>query len=999
MTQSQCESSYGIQNSVITKCFWCAINATKCSNNKYCNSSSMTSPKSHQDCNDADSMNTIKFSSSAICTIKKSNCFSYTYENACVSTLTGVDCFWNGSYCITKCEVVTFIPTSHQQCHNWNSNCMLNGISSSCQFLDCSQLYLDSDCNIYATKCFWNGVFCQIIGDCSYYSTETLCSNNKNSKGIPCFWNNSTSLCLEKTCLNIPTAPSNNSDCYNWLANCQFNANNNQCVEDCNLADDSFTTHDQCESYYANKSCTVKLDIIQCVDLPISCELAKKTQCYLDRVGNQCFYQESTQKCLLLTCSILVTNFTSHEQCNEKFKECTINHTLNGCQQLNDCNNYLIQKQCYFDQSNNQCEWIMSENKCTIKGCSTAQLIQYTAESCHQYFGDSCTVNQNLDGCEIGQTLCMNYNYQQCTSNGQMNLSRVDCFWNEEKSMCQERICANGPSNASSNSECTTFLSTCLKGDCRKKECFDYYYENDSACAATFEDKRCATNGIHCVLRMKCENVTSINGCTFDINQNPCVWIDKKCINKTCQTAHLSLTKYEQCNSYLPYCTVKQDGGCARKQSCQDYQFKEACQIDKEDFECIWDIHINKCFSNQCIDFCGDGIVSSQDEQCDDGNYLPYDGCYNCEYQCSLGCIQCEKDNHCVQCESQSFYLDTQSFQCKVIVSQDEQKPDEDENQYIECGQNKAIINNECITLCGNGVLDSNFEQCDDGNSYGGDGCSSFCIEEDSYKCINQENKLSSCTFIQQPIFNLILLSDRQNQTKILDLSFSQEVYLQAGLHFEQIVEFAIFPEIQFILSVVPLKNITSQLSNPHYQITVQFNSPVTDPILKINIQQNSILNQYDLDLQTHKKEILLGTPLVLSLATQERTNQVISMNNAIIYTTASISGLLLLTGNWIVFFNLLDLLQTLSYIRYMQYRFPPHLRQFLDTYTKISLKPILDQLKVDEFIAKLNGGTLPNQQTNHCFKLVLFNKCQRMLLLLHYFHYYLYYVLSNILK
>lgn len=29
-------------------------------------------------------------------------------------------------------------------------------------------------------------------------------------------------------------------------------------------------------------------------------------------------------------------------------------------------------------------------------------------------------------------------------------------------------------------------------------------------------------------------------------------------------------------------------------------------------------------------------------EDCDDGNNIEYDGCYNCQYSCRKGCMECE---------------------------------------------------------------------------------------------------------------------------------------------------------------------------------------------------------------------------------------------------------------------------------------------------------------------------------------------------------------------
>lgn len=37
---------------------------------------------------------------------------------------------------------------------------------------------------------------------------------------------------------------------------------------------------------------------------------------------------------------------------------------------------------------------------------------------------------------------------------------------------------------------------------------------------------------------------------------------------------------------------------------------------------------------------CGDGLVVDL-EECDDGNNLPYDGCYNCKFECNITCIFC----------------------------------------------------------------------------------------------------------------------------------------------------------------------------------------------------------------------------------------------------------------------------------------------------------------------------------------------------------------------
>ncbi|CAK77394.1 unnamed protein product (macronuclear) [Paramecium tetraurelia] len=769
--QSDCEKSYGVYQYLVLKCYWCAINFLQCTQNAYCNLSMMTSPKSHQDCYSNNVLQTINFIINPKCIVKQQQCSDYKYQEACVSTIDGIDCYWYSNACIWYYEAaVQLISTyTHSSCHSWKDSYMsLDNLG--CQPLDCSQLTILSDCSIFTTKCFWDGQNCQIIMECNKYSNGTQCLNTSNSQGIPCFWEGTK--CIEKTCSNKPTPSISQDDCSSWLINCQYNSNNNRCLEDCTQADISNKTHQLCESYYLNKSCTVKLDIIQCVDLPIACSFAKKTQCFKDQSGNECFYQESLSKCVNLTCSIL--QYTTHEKCNQKLNSCTVNSTLDGCQQLNVCGSYSIKEQCQIDSNNVECQWMMNQNKCKIKDCSTAQLLIYSVHNCNQYFGKSCTVNENLDGCVIGQSLCMNYPYHQCKSQGQMNLGGVECFWNDEKNICLERICENGPSLAKTNSDCIGFLSTCQKGGCRIKDCFDYNYAIDSACASIFQSKKCVTNGYQCVFRMSCEDVSVIDGCTFDINLNPCVWIDEKCYTKSCKTASTSLIKHQECNAYFPTCTVKQGGGCANKQNCQNYQIKEACKIDSENGECIWDDYLNQCFSNQCTDFCGDGIVSSIEEECDDGNYLPYDGCYKCQIQCPQGCNicngliceDCQKkgwllingqcisicgDSHtvgkefcddgndiefdgCYQCSYSCHQKCLNCFQGLCLQC---------ENGYIEDGS-------QCRNICGDGVLIEQLEKCDDGNSQNNDGCSDICQVEQNWKC-QQENNISLCSYIIQP--------------------------------------------------------------------------------------------------------------------------------------------------------------------------------------------------------------------------------------------------------
>jgi cysteine-rich repeat protein len=48
------------------------------------------------------------------------------------------------------------------------------------------------------------------------------------------------------------------------------------------------------------------------------------------------------------------------------------------------------------------------------------------------------------------------------------------------------------------------------------------------------------------------------------------------------------------------------------------------------------------------------------------------------------------------------------------------------------------ILNGEirCVEICGDGIIIN--DQCDDGNTLNGDGCSEFCKVEKDWSCVNK---------------------------------------------------------------------------------------------------------------------------------------------------------------------------------------------------------------------------------------------------------------------
>lgn len=46
----------------------------------------------------------------------------------------------------------------------------------------------------------------------------------------------------------------------------------------------------------------------------------------------------------------------------------------------------------------------------------------------------------------------------------------------------------------------------------------------------------------------------------------------------------------------------------------------------------------------------------------------------------------------------------------------------------------------ECVARCGDAAIADGLEQCDDGNQFDGDGCSSQCTVEYGYECVRDES-------------------------------------------------------------------------------------------------------------------------------------------------------------------------------------------------------------------------------------------------------------------
>ncbi|CAD8212862.1 unnamed protein product [Paramecium pentaurelia] len=181
--------------------------------------------------------------------------------------------------------------------------------------------------------------------------------------------------------------------------------------------------------------------------------------------------------------------------------------------------------------------------------------------------------------------------------------------------------------------------------------------------------------------------------CKFQCDQNCLVCQFGKCLECL---SNFELNDDYQClpvcgdQFLVPYTKEKcDDGNNLEGDGCYNCNFEcdQGCNICylKKCLECQRGFQL---IDNQCNPQCGDKIVIIDFEDCDDGNLIPFDGCFECKFQCFEGCINCQ-----------------------------EGKCNDD-----QCEQGYRLIENECVSICGDQYVTLQ-EECDDSNNIEYDGC------------------------------------------------------------------------------------------------------------------------------------------------------------------------------------------------------------------------------------------------------------------------------------
>ena len=273
-------------------------------------------------------------------------------------------------------------------------------------------------------------------------------------------------------------------------------------------------------------------------------------------------------------------------------------------------------------------------------------------------------------------------------------------------------LCANGtclpgvPLNCSDNNPCT--LDPCAPtGGCQPHTPAGAGTACSDNNACTLNDAcdgagtcqpgppRVCNDGKECTT----DTCDSVRGCVFTNRTGTCTDDGNPCTADVCSAGnctHPALAEGTGCDDGQ-FCTVNEachGGSCSGgvPRSCDD---GNACTTDS------CDETNDRCVNSPLPSCCGNGVVEAG-EQCDDGNTSNTDACLTT----------------CVAAQCGDGFVETGVEDCD-LGAQNSNAPD-------------AACRTDCHPQrCGDGIVDvQHGEQCDDGNTIAGDGCSPTCQTE-----------------------------------------------------------------------------------------------------------------------------------------------------------------------------------------------------------------------------------------------------------------------------
>ncbi|CAD8198174.1 unnamed protein product [Paramecium octaurelia] len=485
-----------------------------------------------------------------------------------------------------------------------------------------------------------------------------------------------------------------------------------------------------------------------------------------------------------------------------------------------------------------------------------------------------------------------------------------------------------------------------------------YYYQNYECLKCQYPCKKCEEE-------FKCNECLLLSNIQLS-DQNMCVckdgyfWLDNGCqqCDETCQTCFLKSQNCISCQPQSNRILLNNKCLCQNGYFLNEFNVCQTCNSEEGKI-------IKSCKYKNCPD-----SQWTYGEECDDGNDTSRDGCSNCIidkyysclntileqsicFQCPQYCELCNEDDAnklvCKKCQSGYF---VESNICNKCNDKCKECADSSSNclscRFVQNDQKQCKLcesmdgyysdykNNLCYSKCGDGIK-SKEEECDDGNIIDFDGCNQNCRKEQNYVC--QMGICLSTSLIPVPKLQAIGDTSLYNPYRLFQLTYNLDLDLPDNFNLSQFIQLELYYGFE-------IKNI-----NYEYSITQQLeiqnsNKTQLTAIIKLTLNRTSSqeylqivyknLTSFSSDGQIQQISYLTQEINQYTFIDQQLMQEVELVNSGnyyILYILAGFAGGSILFGGVDIFYNLLDTLQMLSYLKYINTQFPYNLEQFFDMF------------------------------------------------------------------
>ncbi|CAD8071405.1 unnamed protein product [Paramecium sonneborni] len=715
-----------------------------------------------------------------------------------------------------------------------------------------------------------------------------------------------------------------------------------------------WTCQEYCQQCDNNGNCIIPIDIIS-TDIN-GC----KSGYYLNENGD------------CTTCDIGCTTCNGHSDCLTCQDGYELRNKICYCSTLKDVIEYCSQSKCFHN-----CQTCLNNRE------NDRVLRPKHPNNCL-----SCDESKNL-WLNVNQCICLDGYYME-------NFSCYICYPTCKK--CQGRArdcqaCVPGQYrilNSSNTCECqvgyfqgdndlicSKCSDLCEKCNFTKDQCISCYPShyristNDTCiCMDGYYDigqlicQKCHSTCKTCQDASTCKSCYDNQFRIMSINNKSC----------TCQTGYFEQSSdiCGQCHLSCLECSQNNSTSCTRcpttrEPSINDNAHEFSCKCRRGYYEsgnqlCLsCNDYINPPINHYCYSKCGDGIIQ-WNEDCDDGNNNYRDNCYKClngnSFCLDYTCTGCDA-GQCIGCID-GFYLTQESIcepcdsSCKTCINKSDNCTDcmiyqNDGSGCIMCNQDQGfqILDNQCINICGDGIKVSN-EQCDDGNLKPNDGCNQLCEIEEGYQCQTLCEKIIYPTIL----FELNTQDLKYNSQRIVKIKTDQKVSISGSIN--SIFKFKINNLNSYEISFVDLTSYSEEYNYLFLELTIQLQTVVSDPQLICQIiNQEAIYNQQG---NTFKEKNYI-TSLLEYEATSEiaesATNGLMKLSKYILYLLFGFAILAFLFGGLNIFWNLLDILQLISYLQFLNVNYPYNVNNYFTIFGFAQFDFIKQYIDLEQFISQ----------------------------------------------